>query len=87
MGLTLLRTIYFVPISNRFSNSGTVLVVGNERGGALFQALNDMPYSPHFQYDELEKAIYKAVGNDPDLLIELKSIGFFGYPNKKAVQP
>lgn len=75
------------PFFSRFSNSGTVLVVGNERGAALFQALDDMPYSPHFQYDELEKAIFKAVGNDQDLLIELKSIGFFGYPNKISVKP
>ncbi|KAH8415714.1 hypothetical protein KR222_010696, partial [Zaprionus bogoriensis] len=70
----------------QFSNSGTSLVIGNERGCALFLAINDMPFSPHFQYDELEKAIYKAIGNDQDLLIELKSIGFFGYPNKKSVK-
>jgi len=61
------------------------LVIGNERGNTLFNALNDMPFSPHFQYDELEKAIFKAIGNNHDLFMELKSIGFFGYPNKKAV--
>ncbi|KAM8709444.1 hypothetical protein ACLKA7_016277 [Drosophila subpalustris] len=71
----------------QFSNSGTTLVVGNERGNALFQALDDMPFAPHFQYDEMEKAIYKAIGNDQELFIELKSIGFFGYPNKKCVKP
>ncbi|XP_017864493.1 PREDICTED: dynein intermediate chain 1, axonemal [Drosophila arizonae] len=70
----------------QFSNSGTVLVVGNERGNVLFEALNDMPFAPHFQYDEMEKAIYRAIGNDQELFIELKSIGFFGYPNKKAVR-
>ncbi|XP_062133031.1 dynein axonemal intermediate chain 4 [Drosophila sulfurigaster albostrigata] len=71
----------------QFSNSGTTLVVGNERGNALFQGLNDMPFPPHFQYDELEKSIYKAIGNDQDLFIELKSIGFFGYPGKKNHKP
>ncbi|XP_034484168.1 WD repeat-containing protein 78 [Drosophila innubila] len=71
----------------QFSNSGTTLVVGNERGNALFQALNDMPFPPHFQYDELEKAIYKSMGNDQELFIELKSIGFFGYPNKVCMKP
>ncbi|XP_030561001.1 WD repeat-containing protein 78 [Drosophila novamexicana] len=70
----------------QFSNSGTVLVVGNERGNTLFEALNDMPFAPHFQYDELEKAIYRAIGNDQELFIELKSIGFFGYPNKKCIR-
>ncbi|XP_033160418.1 WD repeat-containing protein 78 [Drosophila mauritiana] len=69
----------------RFSHCGRTLVIGNERGNTLFNALNDMPFSPHFQYDELEKAIFKAIGNDHELLMELKSIGFFGYPNKKAV--
>jgi len=62
-------------------------VVGNERGNTLFQGLNDMPFAPHFQYDEMEKAIYKAMGNDQELFIELKSIGFFGYPNKKSNNP
>lgn len=62
-------------------------MVGNERGNALFQALNDMPFPPHFQYDELEKAIYKSMGNDQELFIELKSIGFFGYPNKVCMKP
>ncbi|XP_017010524.2 dynein axonemal intermediate chain 4 [Drosophila takahashii] len=69
----------------RFSHCGRTLVIGNERGNTLFNALNDMPFSPHFQYDELEKAIFKAIGNDHELFMELKSIGFFGYPNKKAV--
>ncbi|XP_052847336.1 dynein axonemal intermediate chain 4 [Drosophila gunungcola] len=69
----------------RFSHCGRTLVIGNERGNTLFHALNDMPFSPHFQYDELEKAIFKAIGNDYELLMELKSIGFFGYPDKKAV--
>ncbi|XP_017057803.1 dynein axonemal intermediate chain 4 [Drosophila ficusphila] len=68
----------------RFSHCGRTLVIGNERGNTLFNALNDMPFSPHFQYDELEKAIFKAVGNDHELLMELKSIGFFGYPDKRA---
>ncbi|EDW76953.1 uncharacterized protein Dwil_GK12695 [Drosophila willistoni] len=70
-----------------FSNCGRTLVVGNERGNTLFQAMNDMPFAPHFQYDELEKAIYKAIGNDQEMYIELKSIGFFGYPNKKFLRP
>ncbi|XP_022231869.2 dynein intermediate chain 4, axonemal [Drosophila obscura] len=70
----------------QFSNCGRSLVVGNERGNTLFQALNDMPFEPHFQYDELEKSIFKAVGNDYELLMELKSMGFFGYPNKTFVR-
>ncbi|XP_017137527.1 WD repeat-containing protein 78 [Drosophila miranda] len=70
----------------QFSNCGRTLVVGNERGNTLFQALNDMPFQPHFQYDELEKAIFKAIGNDHELLMELKSIGFFGYPDKTFVR-
>ncbi|XP_037722912.1 dynein intermediate chain 4, axonemal isoform X1 [Drosophila subpulchrella] len=69
----------------RFSHCGRTLVIGNERGNTLFNALNDMPFSPHFQYDELEKAIFKAIGSNHELFMELKSIGFFGYPNKKAV--
>ncbi|KAH8378863.1 hypothetical protein KR009_001832, partial [Drosophila setifemur] len=73
------------PIPYRFSHCGKSLVIGNERGNTLFNAINNMPFSPHFQYDELEKAIYKAIGNNHELIMELKSAGFFGYPNKKAV--
>ncbi|KAH8234939.1 hypothetical protein KR032_005871, partial [Drosophila birchii] len=69
----------------RFSHCGRTLVVGNERGNTLFNAIDDMPFPAHFQYDELEKAIYKAIGNDHELAMELKSVGFFGYPDKKGV--
>ncbi|XP_017028698.1 dynein axonemal intermediate chain 4 [Drosophila kikkawai] len=69
----------------QFSHCGRTLVIGNERGNTLFSAINDMPFPPHFQYDELEKALYKAIGSDHELAMELKSVGFFGYPDKKAV--
>ncbi|TMW49605.1 hypothetical protein DOY81_005314, partial [Sarcophaga bullata] len=70
-----------------FSLDGNSIAVGTERGNVLINALDDMPFPPYYQYDTLEKAIYNAVTNYPDLLIELKSVGYFGYPKKGYVKP
>ncbi|KAM7350044.1 dynein axonemal intermediate chain 4-like [Cochliomyia hominivorax] len=70
-----------------FSLDGFSIAIGNARGAVIVNSLDDMPLPPYYQYDNLEKAIYKAVSSFPDLLIELKSIGFFGYTNKGFVIP
>ncbi|XP_061397981.1 dynein axonemal intermediate chain 4-like, partial [Musca vetustissima] len=70
-----------------FSRDGNSIAIGNERGKVFLQAFEEMPFAPHYQYDALEKAIFNAVNNFPELLIELKSLGYFGYPNKGMVIP
>jgi len=50
-------------------------------------AIDDLPFPPHFQYDELEKAIYAAIATQPELIVELENVGFFGYPNKECRLP
>uniref|UniRef100_A0A1B0FBW5 Dynein axonemal intermediate chain 4 n=1 Tax=Glossina morsitans morsitans TaxID=37546 RepID=A0A1B0FBW5_GLOMM len=71
----------------KFSCDGCNIAIGNEKGNVHISALDEMPFPPYFQYEALEKAIYKAVATDPDLLIELRSVGYFGYPNKACVIP
>uniref|UniRef100_A0A1A9UUL6 Dynein axonemal intermediate chain 4 n=1 Tax=Glossina austeni TaxID=7395 RepID=A0A1A9UUL6_GLOAU len=71
----------------KFSRDGCNIAIGNEKGNVHINALDEMPFPPYFQYEALEKAIYKAVATDPDLLIELRSVGYFGYPNKACVMP
>lgn len=70
-----------------FSLDGNSIAIGTERGNVVMNALDEMPFPPYYQYDTLEKAIYKAVSHYPEVLIELKSIGYFGYPNKGFVKP
>uniref|UniRef100_A0A1A9WPR9 Dynein axonemal intermediate chain 4 n=1 Tax=Glossina brevipalpis TaxID=37001 RepID=A0A1A9WPR9_9MUSC len=69
----------------KFSRDGYNIAVGNEKGNVHINAFDEMPFPSYFQYEALEKAIYKAITTDPDLLIELRSVGFFGYPNKARV--
>ncbi|XP_073829141.1 dynein intermediate chain at 61B [Musca autumnalis] len=70
-----------------FSRDGNSIAIGNERGKVFIEAFEEMPFAPHYQYDALEKAILNAVNNFPELVIELKSLGYFGYPNKGMVIP
>lgn len=55
------------------------MAVGNNRGIVDMLAFEDMPFSAHFQYDHLEKTIYKILANDKELLRDAKSLGYFGY--------
>ncbi|XP_037952462.1 dynein intermediate chain 4, axonemal-like [Teleopsis dalmanni] len=71
----------------KIAKCGHSIAVGNERGTTMMCQLVDMPYEPHFQYDELEKAIFKAIALHPDLINELRNIGYFGYKNKGQVLP
>lgn len=44
-------------------------------------ALEDMPFPPHFQYKQLESAIFKALVANPELTRQVESLGCLGYPN------
>uniref|UniRef100_A0A1B0C359 Dynein axonemal intermediate chain 4 n=1 Tax=Glossina palpalis gambiensis TaxID=67801 RepID=A0A1B0C359_9MUSC len=71
----------------KFSLDGYCIAIGNEKGNVHICAFDGMPFPSYFQYDTLEKAIHKALISNNDLLIELKSVGYFGYPNKGFVMP
>uniref|UniRef100_A0A1A9WB47 Dynein axonemal intermediate chain 4 n=1 Tax=Glossina brevipalpis TaxID=37001 RepID=A0A1A9WB47_9MUSC len=71
----------------KFSLDGFSIAIGNEKGNVHICSFDEMPFPPYFQYDTLEKAIHKIVASQSELLIELKSIGYFGYPNKRFVRP
>ncbi|KAI9589274.1 hypothetical protein GQX74_007443 [Glossina fuscipes] len=55
----------------KFSRDGCNIAIGNEKGNVHISALDEMPFPPYFQYEALEKAIYKAVATDPDLSLYL----------------
>lgn len=62
-----------------FTNCGRSIVVGSEDGVAFVFALEDMPFSSHFQYDALEEAIMRSLVSRPELKRKIKQLGFLGY--------
>ncbi|XP_058832485.1 dynein axonemal intermediate chain 4 [Topomyia yanbarensis] len=63
----------------KFSNCGRSLLVGDSEGRTHICALEDMPFPPHFQYDELQSALYKNLICKPELLNQVKRFGYLGY--------
>ena len=55
--------------------------MGDERGFVYLCAMENMPFPPHFQFDVLEAAIFRAIAAFPKLVEEVKSLGCFAYPN------
>lgn len=72
---------FLIGVFDRFANCGRSLVVGDERSYVYLCALENMPFPLHFQYDALERSIYKAIAAFPKLVEEVKSMGCFAYPN------
>jgi dynein intermediate chain 4, axonemal len=63
----------------KFSNCGRSLIVGDEEGKTYVCALEDMPFPPHFQYRELQSALYRGLIGRPELLKQLKGMGSLKY--------
>ncbi|XP_039442388.1 dynein axonemal intermediate chain 4 [Culex pipiens pallens] len=63
----------------KFTNCGRSLLVGDSEGRTYICALEDMPFPPHFQYDELQAALYKSLICKPELLKQVKRFGYLGY--------
>ncbi|XP_053687141.1 dynein axonemal intermediate chain 4 [Sabethes cyaneus] len=63
----------------KFTNCGRSLLIGDSEGRTYICALEDMPFPPHFQYDELQSALYKNLICKPDLLNQVKRFGYLGY--------
>lgn len=42
-----------------------------------------MPFPAHFQYQELQSAIYQALVIKPELQRQVQSIGYLGYAKNK----
>lgn len=69
-----------IPLTTcRFSPCGRSLVVGDLEGTVHVCALDDMPFPPHFQYQELQAAIYQALLMKTELLRQVKCLGNLGY--------
>lgn len=75
--------IWFNCFNRRFSKCGRSLVVGMADGSTHVCALEDMPFPPHFQYNVLEEVIQNAIRTKPELQLQLKILGYLGYPNNK----
>lgn len=62
-----------------FTDCGQSIAVGADDGSAFVFALEDMPFSPHLQYDALEEAIMRSLVSKPELKRKIKQLGFLGY--------
>lgn len=58
------------------------MAIGNQRGSVFLCAFEDMPFPPHFQYEELEQALLKRIADNSELENQVKSLGYFGYERK-----
>lgn len=58
------------------------MAVGNDKGDVEILTFEEMPFPPHFQYEHLEKTIFSILSNNKELLRDVKSIGYFGYPKE-----
>ena len=68
----------------KFSPCGRSIIVGDTEGNTHVCGLEDFPFAPHYQYDELQKALYTSLTNKKDLEKQIKQLGFLGYaPEKK----
>jgi dynein intermediate chain 4, axonemal len=64
----------------KFSPCGRSLIVGDSEGTTWVCGLEDFPFAPHYQYDELQKALYHSLTNKKDLEKRIKQLGYLGYP-------
>lgn len=67
----------------KFSPCGRSLIVGDSEGITHVCGLEDFPFAPHYQYDELQKALYHSLTNKQDLEKQIKQLGHLGYPSEK----
>lgn len=63
----------------KFSNCGRSIVVGDADGKVHVCALEDMPFPPHFQYDELEGALNRILEANENLHKQFQELGYLGY--------
>lgn len=69
----------------KFSQCGRSLIVGDSEGNTHVCGLEDFPFAPHYQYDELQKALYHSLTNNQDLEKQIKQLGYLGYAQEKRV--
>lgn len=67
----------------KFSECGRSLVVGDADGNTHICGLEDMPFPPHYQYKELQTALFKSLQNREDLEKQVKQMGYLGYDHQK----
>lgn len=63
----------------KFSPCGKSLLVGDDEGNTHVCSLEDFPFPPHFQFDEIEKALYRSLTNKKELEKQVKQLGHLGY--------
>ncbi|CRK95557.1 CLUMA_CG009021, isoform A [Clunio marinus] len=65
----------------KFSPCGRSLIIGDTEGNTHIYGLEDFPFAPHYQYDELQKALCHSLTNKHNLEKSVKQLGFLGYPS------
>lgn len=59
------------------------MIVGDAEGNSYVCALEDFPFPPHYQFKELQNALYRSLTNKQDLEKQVKQLGF-GEEDTKA---
>lgn len=81
------RTFENVKLTSvKFSPCGKSLLVGDDEGNTHVCSLENFPFSPHFQYDEIEKALYRSLTNKKELEKQVKQLGYLGYSKEQKME-
>jgi dynein intermediate chain 4, axonemal len=67
----------------KFSTCGRSIIVGDTDGNCHVCSLEDFPFPPYYQYDELQRALYHSLTNKQDLEKQIKQLGYLGYPQEQ----
>lgn len=63
----------------KFTDCGQSIIVGTENGVAFVFALEDMPFSSHFQYDTLKNMMLRNLLTKPKLYEKFNQMEYLGY--------
>lgn len=69
----------------KFTPCGRSLLVGDDEGTTYVCSLEDFPFPPHFQYDELQKALFRSLTNKQELEKQVKQLGYLGYGKEEKI--
>lgn len=70
----------------KFTPCGRSLIVGDEEGNVHVCSLEDFPFPPHFQYDELQKSLFRSLTNKQELEKQVKQLGYLGYQTEPKAE-
>ncbi|KAG5677732.1 hypothetical protein PVAND_007463 [Polypedilum vanderplanki] len=67
----------------KFTPCGRSLLIGDDQGNVDVCSLEDFPFPPHFQFDELQRALFKSLTNKQTLEKQVRQLGHLGYEKEQ----